>query len=139
VRVIKIIFGLILTFSGVAKIGDPAKAVDLMFEFKVIPESVILLVISILTVAEILVSVLLISGIYLRFAIISASVLFSGFLLVIIYGTLIGLNSDSGCFGSVVKSEVGWWVVMRNLVFVAGCEYEVLRNFKKRKLRIWRG
>ena len=62
VRVVKIILGLVLLFSGIAKIVDPSKAVDLMLEFKVIPEALILIIVSILPVLEILIGVLLISG-----------------------------------------------------------------------------
>jgi len=99
VRVVKIILGLVLTFFGIAKIIDPSKAVDLMMDFKAIPESLILIVISILPVAEILIGVLLISGMYQKFASMSALILFAGFFLISIYGTIIGMNSDCGCFG----------------------------------------
>jgi len=100
VRVVKIVLGIVLIFSGVAKIIDPSKAVDLMLEFKIIPEAVILIIVSILPVLEILIGVLLISGMYPKLASISALVLFSGFFLISIYGTLIGLSSDCGCFGN---------------------------------------
>jgi len=76
VRVIKIILGLVLNFSGIAKIIDPSKAVELMLELKIIPEPVILPVISVLPVLEILIGVLLVSGMYPKFAVISALVLF---------------------------------------------------------------
>jgi len=99
VRVVKIILGLVLTFFGIAKIIDPSKAVDLMMDFKAIPESLILIVISILPVLEILIGVLLVSGMYPKFAAMSALILFSGFFLISVYGTIIDLNSDCGCFG----------------------------------------
>ena len=123
VRVIKIILGIVLLFSGVTKILDPGKAVDLMIELKIIPEDLILIIISILPVLEILIGVLLISRRYSKFAAISALVLFTGFFLISIYGTITGLNSDCGCFGSVIKSRIGWGMVVRNGVFVIGCGY----------------
>ena len=114
VRVVKIILGIVLIFSGITKIIDPSKAVNLMLELKVIPEPVILIVISILPVLEILIGVLLISGMYQKLAAISALILYTGFFLISIYGTLIGLSSDCGCFGSVIKSRIGWGMVVRN-------------------------
>ena len=123
VRVIKIILGLILLFSGIAKIADPSNAVNLMLEFKIVPEALILIIISALPVLEILIGVLLVSGMYHKSAVISALILFSGFLIISIYGTIIGLNSDCGCFGSVIKSRIGWRMVVRNGVFVVGCWY----------------
>ena len=130
VRVIKVVLGLFLIFSGVAKIADPSKAVDLLLEFKIIPEAVILIIVSILPVLEILIGVLLVLGMYPKFAAISGLVLFSGFFLISIYGTLIGLSSDCGCFGSVVKSRIGWSMVVRNGVFVAGVMYAWRKNNK---------
>ena len=123
VRVVRIVLGLVLIFSGVAKIIDPSKAVNLILEFKIIPEAVILIIVSILPVLKILIGVLLVSGMYPKFAAISSLVLFSGFFLISIYGTLIGLSSDCGCFGSVVRSRIGWGMVVRNGVFLIGAVY----------------
>jgi len=120
VRVIRIILGLVLIFSGITKIIDPSKAVNLMLDFKVIPEALILIIVSILPVLEILIGVLLVAGMYPKLASIFALVLFSGFFLISIYGTLIGLSSDCGCFGSVIKSRIGWGMVVRNGMFVVG-------------------
>ena len=117
VRVIRIILGLVLIFSGIAKIADPSKAVNLMLEFKIIPESLILIIISVLPVLEILTGMLLVTGMYPKLASISALALFFGFFLISIYGTIIGLNSDCGCFGSVIKSRIGWSMVVRNGVY----------------------
>jgi len=113
VRVIKIILGLLLIFSGITKIVDPSKTVNLMLEFKVIPEFLILIVVSILPILEILIGVL---------------VLFSGFFLISIYGTLIGLSSDCGCFGSVIKSRIGWGMVVRNGMFVVLIGYNLVKK-----------
>ena len=126
-RVVKIILGIILIFSGITKIIDPSKAVDLMLEFKVIPESLILIIISVLPVLEILTGMLLVAGMYPKLASISALVLFFDFFLISIYGTLIGLSSDCGCFGSVIRSRIGWGMVVRNGMFVVGAEYAVLK------------
>ena len=114
VRVVRIMLGIVLIFSGITKIEDPSKAVDLMLEFKAIPLVLILPVVSILPVLEILIGVLLVSGMYPKFAVISELVLFLGFFLISIYGTIIGMNSDCGCFGSVIKSRIGWGMVVRN-------------------------
>ena len=104
---VKIMLGLVLIFSGITKIADPSKAVNLMPEFKVISESLILIIASIPPVLEILIGVLLVSGMYQKFAAISSLVLFSGFFVISVYGTITGLNSDCGCFGSVIKSSFG--------------------------------
>jgi len=132
VRVVRILLGIVLIFSGIAKIADPSKAVDLMLEFKAIPEAFILIIVSILPVLEILIGVLLISGMYQKFASISALILFSGFFLISIYGTIMGLRSDCGCFWSVIKSRIGWGMVVRNGVFVVGAVYV---GWREKKIR----
>jgi len=68
VKAVKFILGLVLLFSGISKILDPGKAVYLMIELKIIPEDLILIIISILLVLEILIGVFLVSGMYHKFA-----------------------------------------------------------------------
>ena len=131
VRVVRILLGIVLIFSGIAKIADPSKAVDLMLEFKVILESLIFIIISVLPVLEILTGMLLVAGMYPKLATISALVLFSGFFFISIYGTLIGLSSDCGCFGSVIKSRIGLGMVVRNGMFVVGVVYMSIKEVKQ--------
>jgi len=131
VRVVRILLGIVLIFSGITKIIDPSKAVDLMLEFKVILESLIFIIISVLPVLEILTGMLLVAGMYPKLATISALVLFSGFFFISIYGTLIGLSSDCGCFGSVIKSRIGLGMVVRNGMFVVGVVYMSIKEVKQ--------
>jgi len=42
--------------------------------------------------------------------------LFGIFLITSLYGTLAGLGTDCGCFGSAVKSSFGWGMILRNTV-----------------------
>jgi len=44
--------------------------------------------------------------------------LFTFFLLFAVYGTVIGLNIDCGCFSNVVRSEFGITMILRNLIFI---------------------
>jgi len=44
--------------------------------------------------------------------------LFGIFLITSLYGTLAGLGTDCGCFGSAVKSSFGWGMVGRNTIFL---------------------
>jgi len=53
VRIIKIILGAVLIFSGIAKFAYPSKAVNLLLEFKIMPEFLILPVVSVPPVLEI--------------------------------------------------------------------------------------
>ncbi|KAF0147910.1 MAG: Methylamine utilization protein, partial [Ignavibacteria bacterium] len=44
--------------------------------------------------------------------------LFLVFFLFAVYGTAIGINEDCGCFGSVLRSEFGWMMIVRNAVLL---------------------
>ena len=114
VRVVRVLLGVVLIFSGITKIVDPSKAVDLMLEFKVIPEALILIIISVLPVLEILTGMLLVTGMYPKLASISALALFFGFFLISIYGTIIGLNSDCGCKILIINNGLSilWYYVI---------------------------
>jgi len=48
---------------------------------------------------------------------IAVSILFFHFFVFSVYGSIIGLNNDCGCFGNLVKSEFGIFMILRNLVF----------------------
>ena len=117
VKIIRIILGVILSVSGIAKIIDPGKAVNLIMEFRIIPGFMAAIIITLLPSIEIATGIFLCTEKYKRLTNCSAVILFTGFLIISIYGTIIGLNSDCGCFGSVMESRVGWGIVVRNGVF----------------------
>jgi len=135
VRIIKILLGCILIFSGIAKIVDPSKSVNLMIEFRIIPQGLIVSIISFLTVVEIFIGLLLVTGVYLRIAIISALVLFIGFFFISIYGAILGFNVDCGCFGSVIKSQIGLGMILRNGAFIVVTVYAGWRKFIIKKMK----
>ena len=118
VRIVQIFLGLILIVSGIAKVIDPEKAISLMVSFNILPGFLIMIIMAVLPVAEIGTGCMLVCRLYEAWADAGACVLFFGFFLVSVYGTLLGLNSDCGCFGSVMESRFGWGMVVRNGVFL---------------------
>ena len=132
VRVIRIILGLLLIFSGVAKIIDPSNAVKMMLDLGLLPLNLIIPLISFFPVVEIALGLLLIAD---RYNILSTSAtlfLFTGFLFISIYGTMTGLNSDCGCFGSVIESRIGWGMIVRNGAFFIGACYIWIDSIKNK-------
>jgi len=117
VKIIRIILGVILIVSGIAKIIDPGKAVNLMVSLDILPYLIIMIIMAVLPVVEIGTGCLLLFNLYKEYTYAAACILFWGFFIISVYGTLLGLNSDCGCFGSVMESRVGWGMVVRNGVF----------------------
>ena len=117
VKIIRIILGVILIVSGIAKIIDPGKAISLMVSFNILPGFLIMIIMAVLPVVEICTGCLLVCSLYEAWSDAGACILFLGFFIISVYGTLLGLNSDCGCFGSVMESRLGWGMVVRNGVF----------------------
>ena len=56
--------------------------------------------------------------------------LFLVFFLFAVYGTAIGINEDCGCFGSVLRSEFGITMILRNILLTASALWLVFENKK---------
>lgn len=56
--------------------------------------------------------------------------LFSSFTFLAIYGTLIGIQTDCGCFSNIVKSEFGVTMILRNLIITAITIWLLIENKK---------
>jgi hypothetical protein len=51
------------------------------------------------------------------------AMLFFVFFTFSIYGTVVGLDADCGCFGNTIKSEFGWGMILRNTLLFILSEY----------------
>ncbi|MBN2280097.1 MAG: hypothetical protein JXQ65_05925 [Candidatus Marinimicrobia bacterium] len=109
---------IVLILSGIGKIIDPLPAIQLMEKLPLIPNILILPIASILPALELSLAL----GILLRykkFIIYSVNLLlFLSFFILSIYGTILKIKVDCGCFGSLLESRVGWTMVLRNSVFL---------------------
>lgn len=107
----------ILIFSGMSKIIAPEPLTNILNILDILPEPVIILFSILLPIFEILLGILIIANVQKRITIAAAGLLFLAFLLFSVYGTISGLNSDCGCFGDIVTSDIGWGMVVRNSIF----------------------
>jgi len=73
---------------------------------------------TLLPLIEITLAVMLLLRIKEKETVIAVTVLFLFFFLFSVYGTVIGLENDCGCFGKAVESSFGIGMVIRNLVFL---------------------
>ena len=122
----------VLLISGISKIADPLPFIETVKAFTGLSEEIIILAATILPVLEIGLGILLILKIKLKPALLVTLILFGGFLAFSIYGTIMGMNNDCGCFGSLVKSQIGWGMVGRNILFtiiVALIHLRVKKNY----------
>ena len=110
------IISAVLLISGVSKIIEPIPLINTLKEIKLIPESLHIIIATILPIVEIGLALLLLMKIKLDITKKAVVFLFGIFLITSLYGTLAGLGTDCGCFGSAVKSSFGWGMILRNTV-----------------------
>jgi len=108
----------VLLFSGVSKIIDPTPMIETMKAAFKVNENLLIFTATILPIVEIALALLLIMKIQTKKTLLLATVLFFCFFVFSIYGTVIGLNIDCGCFGSAVTSEFGIAMIIRNLILL---------------------
>lgn len=121
----------VLLFSGITKIIDPWPLIETLKLLANMPEHFLIAISAILPIIEITLAITLILKIKPNIVLYAILALFASFLLFSVYGTIIGLKNNCGCFGSLMKSEIGWWMIFRNLVLLGA----VIILIKKNKLK----
>lgn len=108
----------VLLFSGASKIIDPTPMIETMKAAFKLNENLLILIATILPVIEIALGLMLVLKIQTKNTLSATTFLFFCFFAFSVYGTLIGLNVDCGCFGGAFKSEFGITMIIRNLVLL---------------------
>jgi len=120
----------VLIGSGLAKIIDPSgmlNTLDTAFNF--LSEDIIVITATTIPIAELGIGVMLLLKIKTKLALTLTVTLFAGFFLFSIYGNIIGLNDDCGCFGNVIKSDFGWGMIVRNAFLMLLTIYLIIKDF----------
>lgn len=100
------------------KIIDPAGMMATLKSTYLFEENVILLITSIIPFLEVILGLTLLTKYKLKYSITITGILFLFFFVFAVYGYAIGLEDDCGCFGSIIESKIGFWMVIRNGVFM---------------------
>jgi len=116
-KILYYFIAVVLLFSGISKIIDPTPMMETMKAVFKVNESLLILAATILPIIEIGFGLMLVFNVQTKKILIAVSILFFHFFVFSVYGSIIGLNNDCGCFGNLVKSEFGIFMILRNLVF----------------------
>ena len=114
----------VLLFAGINKIINSLPLINsLSTVFDFLPEGVIVAIASLLPIVEIGLGLLLIFSIYnekirlkRKLILLTTTVLFTLFLAFSVYGYIIGLKNDCGCFGNMIPAKISLSMVVRNFV-----------------------
>jgi len=110
---------IILLASGISKIISPSPLYIILKNYTELPDEVLIAAVTLLSFIEIVVGVMLLLKIKDRIVLQLTLLLFVAFWIVSIYGTISGMKSDCGCYGSLIKSTFGLWMVIRNSILLA--------------------
>ncbi|PKL79267.1 MAG: hypothetical protein CVV25_08470 [Ignavibacteriae bacterium HGW-Ignavibacteriae-4] len=106
-----------LLFSGLTKIIDPIPLINVLNTVQFFNDQVNLIIVSLLPLLEIMLGILLLSRQYLKITAATICVLFGNFLVFSIYGNIIGLENNCGCFGNLIRSDFNIIMILRNTLF----------------------
>ena len=113
-KILYYFIAVVLLFSGISKIIDPTPMMETMKAVFKVNESLMILAATILPIIEIGFGLMLVFNVQTKKILIAVSILFFHFFVFSVYGSIIGLNNDCGCFGNLVKSEFGLMMILRN-------------------------
>jgi uncharacterized membrane protein YphA (DoxX/SURF4 family) len=120
--VVRLVPAGLLLWAGAAKAVDRQSSILAVDAYDVLPEGLVRPVAAVLPWIEMGVAVLLILGLFVRFAAIATVALASVFIVVQAQAKARGLLIDCGCFGGGGPGEgVSWWDIGRDIpVLLAG-------------------
>ena len=116
---VRLVPAALLLWGGLAKAFDRQSSILAVDAYDVLPEGLVRPMAAILPWVEIGVAVLLVLGLFVRFAGIATAVLAGAFIVAMGQAKARGLDIDCGCFGGGGAGEgVSWWDIARDVVFV---------------------
>jgi uncharacterized membrane protein YphA (DoxX/SURF4 family) len=109
----------LLLWAGLAKAFDRQGSILAVDAYDVVPEGLVRPVAALLPWIEIAVALLLIAGLFVRFAGVATAVLGVAFIAALAQAKARGLAIDCGCFGGGGPGDgVGWWDIVRDVPIV---------------------
>jgi uncharacterized membrane protein YphA (DoxX/SURF4 family) len=116
---IRAVPAVLLLWAGLSKAFDRQEGILAIDAYQVLPDAMVRIVASLLPWLEIGVGVLLILGLFVRFAGITTAVLASVFIAALVQAKARGLAIDCGCFGGGGTGDgVTWWDIARDIPIV---------------------
>ncbi|SDT40591.1 DoxX family protein [Microlunatus soli] len=129
--VVRVGLGVVWIVAGATKIGDPAQSVAAVRAYELLPDTLAQLLGWALPYLEILLGLVLISGLFTRWSAALSGLLQLAFVIGLIQAWARGLNIDCGCFsagGQVAEGQTTYGLdLARDLVFLAAAVWLFLQ------------
>jgi len=129
---IRLILGAVFVIASVDKILHPAAFAKAIYNYQILPDAFINLTAIILPWLELLLGILLISGLWLPGAALLANLLLLVFFGALLFNVARGLDVHCGCFSTSTEgTPATTWYLIRDTIFVVlGCYLSVKVIFK---------
>lgn len=109
----RLALGVIFLYAGIEKIIAPREFAVAIYNYQMLPESVINSVALVLPWLEVILAAGLIAGIYVRGASLVSAVLFLVFATALTINLIRGLDISCGCFGTA-SGNINWLYLVRD-------------------------
>jgi len=125
----RLILGGVFVFASIDKILHPAAFAEAVYNYQILPDSLINLTAIILPWMELVLGSLLIVGIWMPGAVLVSNLLLLTFTGVLIYNTSRGLDIHCGCFSTgPAEDPLSIWTIARDAVFLVPAVYLLFAN-----------
>ncbi|MBI5593755.1 MAG: cation diffusion facilitator family transporter [Deltaproteobacteria bacterium] len=132
----RLILGGVFIYASFDKILHPAAFAEVVFNYQILPSQLINLMALILPLLELILGVLLLSGIWVSGAVLGVNLLMVVFLSALIFNTARGLNISCGCFSTeTTSSGLSVWTVFRDVFFFCLSAYLLFVTTQANRLK----
>lgn len=107
--------------AAIPKLLDPATFAEDIANYRMVPDAAAGAIAVIVPVLEVVIALALIAGVEARGAALVAGVMLVGFVVAMGQAMARGIDVDCGCFGSAVRTSVGWLPIARNVGLLIAC------------------
>ena len=125
----RLILGGVFVFASIDKILHPAAFAEAVYNYRILPDSLINLAAVVLPWLELVLGGMLIIGVWMPGAILVSNTLLLTFIGVLIYNLARGLDIHCGCFSTEPSRDpLSIWTIARDAVFLVPAVYLLLAN-----------
>ncbi|PIP38097.1 MAG: DoxX family protein [Desulfobacterales bacterium CG23_combo_of_CG06-09_8_20_14_all_51_8] len=120
---VRLVLGAILIAAGIPKILDTVSFAGMVYNYQILPDQLINLTALFLPWLEVLVGVLMITGVWLPGAVILYNGLMLAFIAALSFNIYRGVDISCGCFSTSPGESIDMGTVLRDVVILAGSLY----------------
>ncbi len=129
ILVARLILGGVFVFASIDKILHPAAFAEAVYNYQILPDSLINLTAILLPWMELVLGSLLIIGIWMPGAVLVSNLLLLTFIGVLVYNISRGLDIHCGCFSTEPSQDpLSIWTIARDAVFLVPAVYLLFAN-----------